>query len=65
MPLPSEPGNLHPTRSRGLWSSVLDAEGHLVGVLSQRDVMAWYERTVEALAGQSVPAPDEYLRRLR
>jgi CBS domain-containing protein len=44
---------------------VLDANGLLVGVISQRDVMGWYERTVGALAKQSVPSPDEYLRRLR
>jgi CBS domain-containing protein len=52
-------------RQRASGAPVLDAEGHLVGVISQRDVMGWYERTIEALAQQSVPAPGDYQRRLR
>ena len=52
-------------RRRASGAPVFDADGHLVGVLSQRDIMGWYERTVDALAKQSVPARDEYLRRLR
>ena len=52
-------------RRRASGAPVLDADNRLVGVISQRDIMAWHERTVEALARGSVPAPDEYLRHLR
>jgi nucleotide-binding universal stress UspA family protein/predicted transcriptional regulator len=52
-------------RRRASGAPVLDADGRLVGVISQRDIMAWHERTFEALAEQSGPAPDDYLRRLR
>lgn len=52
-------------RQRASGAPVLDADERLVGVISQRDIMGWYERTVDALAEQSVPAPEEYLRRLR
>jgi nucleotide-binding universal stress UspA family protein/predicted transcriptional regulator len=52
-------------RRRASGAPVLDANGRLVGVVSQRDIMAWHERVVEQLAEQSVPAPDEYLRHLR
>jgi nucleotide-binding universal stress UspA family protein/predicted transcriptional regulator len=52
-------------RRQASGAPVLDVTGRLVGVVSQRDVMGWYERTVEALAKQSVPSLDEYLRRLR
>ena len=52
-------------RRRASGAPVLDSDGRLVGVVSQRDVMSWHERAVEQLAEQSVPDPDEYLRRLR
>jgi nucleotide-binding universal stress UspA family protein/predicted transcriptional regulator len=52
-------------RRQASGAPVLDANERLVGVISQRDIMGWYERTVEALAKQSVPSLDEYLRRLR
>lgn len=52
-------------RRRVSGAPVLDAEGRLVGVASQRDIMAWHQRVVDQIAEQSVPAPDEYLRRLR
>ena len=44
---------------------VLDANGKLVGVISQRDLMSWRERTESALATQETAPVDEYLRRLR
>jgi nucleotide-binding universal stress UspA family protein len=52
-------------RRRASGAPVLDADGRLVGVLSQRDVLAWHERTAKALAEQAVADPDEYLGRLR
>jgi len=52
-------------RRRASGAPVLDSDGRLVGVISQRDVMSWHERAVEQLADQSVPDPDEYLRRLQ
>ena len=52
-------------RRRASGAPVLDVEGRLVGVLSQRDIMAWQERAVAQLAAQAVPDPDEYLGRLR
>jgi nucleotide-binding universal stress UspA family protein/predicted transcriptional regulator len=52
-------------RRRASGAPVLDADGGLAGVLSQRDIMAWHERAVAQLAAQAVPDPDEYLGRLR
>ena len=52
-------------RRRASGAPVLDTEGRLVGVISQRDIMSWHERTVKELSEQSAPAPDEYLRRLQ
>jgi CBS domain-containing protein len=52
-------------RRQASGAPVLDTDGLLVGVISQRDIMSWHERAVEALAQQSVPSPDEYLHRLR
>ena len=52
-------------RQRASGAPVLDADGHLVGVISQRDIMAWHERAVEAIAKQAEPTPYEYLLRLR
>jgi nucleotide-binding universal stress UspA family protein/predicted transcriptional regulator len=52
-------------RRRASGAPVLDAESRLVGVISQRDIMAWHERAVETLAQGPVAAPDEYLRRLQ
>jgi nucleotide-binding universal stress UspA family protein/predicted transcriptional regulator len=52
-------------RQRASGAPVLDAEERLVGVISQRDIMGWYERTIDALGEQPVPAADEYARRLR
>jgi nucleotide-binding universal stress UspA family protein/predicted transcriptional regulator len=51
-------------RRRASGAPVLAADGRLVGVISQRDIMGWYERTVEELTKQSVTATDAYLRRL-
>jgi nucleotide-binding universal stress UspA family protein len=53
------------TRRHASGAPVLNAEGRLVGVVSQRDIMAWHEHTVEALSKEAAPAPDEYLHRLR
>jgi nucleotide-binding universal stress UspA family protein/CBS domain-containing protein len=44
---------------------VVEGDGRVVGVVSQRDILAWHERTVDALARLSVPAPEEYRRRLQ
>ena len=52
-------------RRRASGAPVLEAAGRLVGVLSQRDILAWHERAVAQLAAQSMPDPDEYLSRLR
>jgi nucleotide-binding universal stress UspA family protein/predicted transcriptional regulator len=52
-------------RQRASGAPVIDADGCLVGVISQRDIMSWHERTVKELSEQSDPAPDEYLRRLQ
>jgi CBS domain-containing protein len=44
---------------------VLDAASRLVGVVSQRDIMGWHERTIAQLAALAMPDSDEYLSRLR
>lgn len=44
---------------------VLDSQGAIVGVISQRDLLTWQERVVEAMARASSPTPTEYARRLR
>ena len=52
-------------RRRASGAPVLDVEGRLVGVISQRDIMAWHERAVKELTKQSALVPGEYLHRLR
>jgi nucleotide-binding universal stress UspA family protein/predicted transcriptional regulator len=52
-------------RRRASGAPVLDAEGRLVGVISQRDIMSWHERAVKELSKQSLLVPGEYLRRLQ
>jgi nucleotide-binding universal stress UspA family protein/predicted transcriptional regulator len=52
-------------RRRASGAPVLDAEGRLAGVISQRDIMAWHERAVKELSKQSILVPGEYLRRLQ
>jgi nucleotide-binding universal stress UspA family protein len=52
-------------RQRASGAPVLAADERLVGVISQRDIMGWYERTIDALGEQAVPAADEYARRLQ
>ena len=52
-------------RRRASGAPVLDAEGRLAGVISQRDIMSWHERAVKELSKQSILAPGEYLRRLQ
>jgi nucleotide-binding universal stress UspA family protein/predicted transcriptional regulator len=52
-------------RRRASGAPVLDAEGRLVGVVSQRDIMAWHERAVKDLAERSLLVPGQYLRRLQ
>lgn len=44
---------------------VVRADGQVVGVISQRDLLAWQERVVDALVRASAPTPSEYARRLR
>jgi nucleotide-binding universal stress UspA family protein len=44
---------------------VIRADGQVVGVISQRDLLAWQARVVEALALASAPTPSEYARRQR
>jgi nucleotide-binding universal stress UspA family protein/predicted transcriptional regulator len=44
---------------------VLNADGTVVGVVSQRDLLDWQERVVDALTRASAPTPSEYARRLR
>jgi CBS domain-containing protein len=52
-------------RRRASGAPVLDAEGRLAGVISQRDIMSWHERAVKELSKQSILVPGEYLRRLQ
>lgn len=52
-------------RRRASGAPVLDANEQLVGVISQRDIMAWHEQTREVLEREAMPDPQEYLRRLR
>lgn len=52
-------------RRRASGAPVLDVEGRLVGVISQRDIMSWHERAVKELSQQSILVPGEYLRRLQ
>lgn len=44
---------------------VLNAEGKVVGVLSQRDILAWHARELEALSHDQTPTRDTYLSALR
>jgi nucleotide-binding universal stress UspA family protein/predicted transcriptional regulator len=52
-------------RRRASGAPVLDAEGRLVGVISQRDIMSLHERAVKELSKQSTLVPSEYLHRLQ
>lgn len=52
-------------RRRASGAPVLGGDGRLVGVVSQRDIMAWHERAVAQLAAQASPDPATYLSRLR
>jgi nucleotide-binding universal stress UspA family protein/predicted transcriptional regulator len=52
-------------RQHASGAPVLDADGRLVGVVSQRDIMTWHEHAVQELSKEAAPAPDEYLRRLQ
>ena len=52
-------------RRRASGAPVLEVEGRLVGVISQRDIMSWHERAVKELSQQSILVPGEYLRRLQ
>jgi nucleotide-binding universal stress UspA family protein/predicted transcriptional regulator len=52
-------------RRRASGAPVLDAEGRLVGVISQRDIMSWHEGAVKELSKQSTLVPSEYLHRLQ
>jgi nucleotide-binding universal stress UspA family protein/predicted transcriptional regulator len=52
-------------RRRASGAPVLDVEGRLVGVISQRDIMSWHEGAVKELSKQSILVPGEYLRRLQ
>ena len=52
-------------RRRASGAPVLDVEGRLVGVISQRDIMSWHEGAVKELSKQSILVPSEYLRRLQ
>lgn len=52
-------------RRRASGAPVLDADGNLVGVVSQRDIMAWHERMLDQAGRELPPTQDLYLRRLR
>ena len=52
-------------RRRASGAPVLDAEGRLAGIISQRDIMSWHERAVKELSKQSSLVPSEYLHRLQ
>ena len=52
-------------RQHASGAPVLDAEGRLVGIISQRDIMTWHEHAVQELSKEAAPAPDEYLHRLQ
>ncbi|MGE3272850.1 MAG: universal stress protein [Chloroflexota bacterium] len=52
-------------RRRASGAPVLNAEGQIVGVVSQRDILAWHERTVEALATDDRPTAETYGQQLR
>jgi len=52
-------------RRRASGAPVLDVEGRLAGVISQRDIMSWHEGAVKELSKQSILVPSEYLRRLQ
>ena len=43
---------------------VLDANDRIVGVISQRDLLAWQERMVDVLTREFAPTPAEYERHL-
>jgi nucleotide-binding universal stress UspA family protein len=53
------------TRRHASGAPVLNADRRLVGVISQRDIMAWHEHAVAELSKEADPAPDEYLLRMR
>jgi nucleotide-binding universal stress UspA family protein/predicted transcriptional regulator len=44
---------------------VLDADGNVAGVLSQRDILAWHERELATLAREQQPTPEAYAHGLR
>ena len=52
-------------RRRASGAPVLDVEGRLVGVISQRDIMSWARARGQGLSKQSILVPSEYLRRLQ
>jgi CBS domain-containing protein len=52
-------------RRRASGAPVLDVDGRLVGVISQRDIMSWHEHAIKELAKHSLLVPSEYLRRLQ
>jgi nucleotide-binding universal stress UspA family protein/predicted transcriptional regulator len=52
-------------RRRASGAPVLGAEGNVTGVISQRDILAWHARTIDALAQDRQPTPETYLQLLR
>jgi CBS domain-containing protein len=52
-------------RRRASGAPVVNRDGKVVGVITQRDILAWHAQTLEALAQDQQPTADTYLHRLR